>query len=276
MDSGLADKPLNNPSGSQRGRLIEEIETAAGSGSVPGSGTHLEGDYGDERESDALDFMEDIKRAKTGEEKEKEKGIEGEDEEEDSSQSEILSCALGILIGILSLGKASRSMREEESLRALLWPLQVISYRETDEAVAQTATDAALLLLTRSCANSSSGVSHSTTLDSTVCGTNDNVSERVSPAVSEIPSSSQRQWGHQRNKSPLRGDDSTHREAALRPSAFQTSLFKALEDSCSSQEPYVRALGVHSISSALSTTQVLYTLTHLIYLYCAEGLCIKI
>jgi hypothetical protein len=258
MDSGLADKPPNNTSGAQRGRLIEEIETAAGSGlgsgSIPGSGTHLKGDYSDERESDALDFMEDIKRAKTG--AENEKGIEEEDEEEDNSQSEILSCALGILIGILSLGKASRSRREEESLRALLWPLQVISYRETDEAIAQTATDAALLLLTRSCPNSSSGVSHSTTLDSTICGTDDSASERVSPAVSEIPSSSQRQWGHQRNKSRLRGDDSTHRETALRPSAFQTSLFKALEDSCCSQEPYVRALGVHSISSALSTTQV--------------------
>jgi hypothetical protein len=259
MDSDLAGKPLKNPSVAQRGRrLIEEIETVAGSGSglgsVPGSRTRLERDRSHEGECGALHFMEDIERAKTEDEKEKE--IEEMDDEEDSTQSEILSCALGLLIGILSLGKASRSRREEESLRALLWPLQVISYRETDEAIAQTATDAALLLLTRSSLNSSSRLSHSCTLDSARCGTNENASKHISAAVFEMPSSSQSQLGHQRNDSHLSGDDSAHRETAVHPSAFKTSLFRALEDSCFSQEPYVRALGVHSISSALSTTQV--------------------
>lgn len=247
MDSGVADSTRKNHTEAQRGRLIEEIGpgSGAGLGPVPGSIAPLE------RESGGLDFMEDIKRVKTEEEKDVE--TEEEDIEEDSSQTEILSCALGILVGILSLGKAIRSRREEESLRALLWPLQVISYRETDEAIAQTATDAALLLLTRSCSNSSSGAphSHTLTLSRAGSGTADtvNVPERVSPANLPMPSSSRGQMGYQRNENRLQGDDGTQHL-----SVFQVSLFTALKDSCCSQEPYVRALGVHSISSSMSST----------------------
>lgn len=271
MDSGLADKLSKNPSGAHRGRLVEEIEleieleTGSGSGSrpVPGSRALVEEDYSDERETGWLDFMEDIKGAKAEEEKDREMDKEKEDEDADSSQSEILSCALGILIGILSLGKARRSRREEESLRALLWPLQVISYRETDEAIAQAATDAALLLLTRSCSDSSAGVPDSRTLGSTGHGVAGNVSHKqVSPAIVEMPSSSHIRLGHQGSESHLWGEDTTHHESAVRPSAFQASLFRALKDSCCSQEPYVRALGVHSISSALgSTSQVCYSIS---------------
>lgn len=225
---------------------------------------------------------------------------EGEGEE-DNSQSEILSCALGILIGILSLGKATRSSREESSLRDLLLPLQVISYRETDRAIAQTATDAALLLLTRWCSNtaeerkragyggsaeaecSRAGISLSEgrlTVDTTCGSPNSAVVDDLPAAIeasnsashtnisSHSDSSSRPDWQlvHQQSGSVLQqncvhlqadAEADAEVEVAVCPSYFEMALLAALRDQCSSAEPYVRAFGVHSISSALNnTTQV--------------------
>ena len=66
---------------------------------------------------------------KNGTEGEKEGEEDGEDGE-DESQKEILSCVLGMLSAILTLGKSSRPLKEESALKQLMWPLQVIAYRE--------------------------------------------------------------------------------------------------------------------------------------------------
>ena len=139
---------------------------------------------------------------------------EGEEEGEDSDD-EVLTCALGILNGILSLGKSARSVKVEESLRTLLWPLQIISYRESNKETAKSAADAALLILTRS---------HTNKLNTDKLSKIDGVDEAMKGVVNE--------------------KDNVH-------SPFASLLFRALQDYCDSPEPHMRALGVHMISTAI-------------------------
>ena len=53
--------------------------------------------------------------------------------QEDSDRQDLLECALELLAGILGLGEAKRAPEEEQLIRDLVEPLQVIAFREDIE-----------------------------------------------------------------------------------------------------------------------------------------------
>lgn len=76
--------------------------------------------------------------------------------EERNGQREVLSVVLALLGGILGLGTslAERPPTQARALRALLDPLQLISFKESDEEIVRAASDVALLLLHEATAGS--------------------------------------------------------------------------------------------------------------------------
>ena len=68
--------------------------------------------------------------------------------------SEIIGTVLAILSAILSFGSPTRSAEEEKTLRSLLTWLQDLASLENDPEIAQSASDVALALLTRSASSS--------------------------------------------------------------------------------------------------------------------------
>lgn len=221
------------------------------------------------------------KRAKI--DKEIEEVIQGEGEGEvevdggeyeDESQKQILSCVLGMLSAILTLGKDSRSFKEEEALKQLLWPLQIIGYRESDMELSKLSTDVSLMLLTRSCNHPVTKEKANTLAVSADCDKNCEVQTlggripKSSVAV-EISCNEYTQPVHVGFSSDR---DSNHAEFVVHPiasssssssaSTFTVSLLQILTEFCSSPEPYVRAMGLHYITTAIGTnTQVLYGTT---------------
>jgi hypothetical protein len=62
----------------------------------------------------------------------------------------MLSCVLEILHGIIAFGNMNRNIKDEKILKSLLYPLQVISFKEKDLELSQNASKTASFLLTRS------------------------------------------------------------------------------------------------------------------------------
>ena len=255
-------------------------------------------------------FMDDIrslssekevqnKRAKI--DKEIEEVIEGEGDEgkyedetgdEDESQKQILSCVLGMLSAILTLGKASRSFKEEEALKQLLWPLQIIAYRESDIELSKLSTDVSLMLLTRSCNHTvarEKANSHVMPADYDKNYEVQTLGSRISKggvAVEiscneytqpvHVGVSSDRNSNHAEfvvhpiasstSSTSSSSTSSSSSSSSSSPSTFTVSLLQLLNEYCSSPEPYVRAMGLHYITTAIGdNTQVLYNLVPILY-----------
>ena len=198
--------------------LIEELNSES------------ETDFEENKNDGTLDFQVNLDNESSSSHRRKSRkaeiidGVVGDDEEDEEEggggDDEVVTCALGILSGILSLGKSSRGVKIEESLRTLLWPLQIISYRESNREIAKGAADAALLILTRSHTNKLNKLNKISRVDEvTMTGV-------------------------------INDKDDMH-------SAFANMLLTTLQDYCDSPEPHMRALGIHIISTAIDdVTQV--------------------
>jgi hypothetical protein len=80
--------------------------------------------------------------------------LESTSSQDSEGDTEIIGTVLAILSAILSFGSPSRPVEEEKLLRGLLTSLQSLASFESDPELSQSASDVALVLLTRS----SSGV----------------------------------------------------------------------------------------------------------------------
>lgn len=75
--------------------------------------------------------------------------LDGDDDKE-NEDSEMVLTVLGILGGMLQMGSAKRSTKEEHALRGVILPaLQMISSGDRNSFVSQTAADVALLIMIR-------------------------------------------------------------------------------------------------------------------------------
>lgn len=95
--------------------------------------------------------------------------IESTSSEDSEGDTDIIGTVLAILSAILSFGSPSRPVEEEKLLRGLLTSLQSLSSLESDPEISQSASDVALVLLTRSASgviNDPSGVRQSKVLSS--------------------------------------------------------------------------------------------------------------
>ena len=211
---------------------------------------------------------------------------ENEVEDEDESQKQILSCVLGMLSAILTLGKDSRSFKEEEALKQLLWPLQIIAYRESDIELSKLSTDVSLMLLTRPCnhtlaeekakspavsadSDKNCAVPKSSVAVKISCNeytqpvhvgvSSDRNSNHAEFVVHPIASSSSSSSSSSTSSSTSSSNFSSSSSSSA--STFTVSLLQILNEFCSSPEPYVRAMGLHYITTAIgANTQVRYNL----------------
>ena len=216
-----------------------------------------------------------------GEEEGGEGKYEDETGDEDESEKQILSCVLGMLSAILTLGKASRSFKEEEALKQLLWPLQIIAYRESDIELSKLSTDVSLMLLTRSCNHTVARGKASSlvvsadydkncevqTLGGRIPKSGDAVEILCKVYTQPVPVglSSDRNSNHAEFAvHPIASSSSSSSSSS--PSTFTVSLLQILNEYCSSPEPYVRAMGLHYITTAIgANTQVLHNLVPILY-----------
>jgi hypothetical protein len=128
-----------------------------------------------------------------------------DDSENVSDRNEMLSCVLEILHGIVTFGKINRNANDEKILKSLLYPLQVIAFKEKDIELSQNALRMVNILLTRS----------SIVYDDKDTDKNSKLKEKD---------------GHLN---------------------FSALLLHAVEEYFSSAEPHLRALGVHTVMTAI-------------------------
>ena len=196
-----------------------------------------------------------------------------EEKDRTDDNSEIVLCVLGILSAMLALGEVNRSDKEEKALSALLLSLHIIAYRESDKGLSQAASDAAMLLLSRNCAKSKDtsnlNQNQNEIKSSNICQSTDiapNYSKN--PLIRAIQSTS---YNHdiitddnliisleaKNNYSAIEKNATEFKNVKNIPSNIPISpfcqiLFQTLNDYCSGSEPYMRAMGVHTISLAIN------------------------
>lgn len=264
------------------GPLIEEISSNDDNQKVPLSSNKQSTSFMDEiRSIGGGDEVQTVKRVNINEnkaddddERKGEEGGDGDEDEEDESQKEMLSCVLGMLSAILTLGKASRTFKEESVLKQLMWPLQVISYRESDVVLCKLATDISLMLLTRTCARTvtetkekllgAEGGADEKCKPHMIAGhdtpKNDNVMEISYGEHKQLP---RREDVSDDLSSSVMSPSSFSSSSSSSLSAFAAVLLRTLNEYCSSPEPYVRAMGLHNISTQIGDpTQVWYQTVH--------------
>ena len=192
-----------------------------------------------------------------------------EKKDRSDDNTEIVLCVLGILSAMLALGSVNRSDKEEKALNSLLLSLHVIAYRESDTDLSQTASEAAMLLLTRHCAKSKS-------MSNINQNENNNTNQSVdvtpnyskNPLIRAIQSTSHNHGiiadgnlspssDYKYNNTAVEMNVAESKNVKNIPSnipisSFCQILFKTLNDYCSCSEAYMRAMGVHTISLAIN------------------------
>ena len=171
-----------------------------------------------------IEMEDDEEKDVEGEEDEEEEG-EGDEGEEEGEGNQMISCVLGILSAMLALGNESRTKKEETALSNLVWSLHVIAFRESSSNLSQTASDVAMLLLTRTC---------SPLIPSSLSSSSSSSSAITSASTSSSSSSS------------------SSSSASTSVSPFCSLLFSILNDFCTSIDPPMRSFGVHKISLAIT------------------------
>ena len=176
--------------------------------------TRIEIEMDDDEEKD----VEGVEEAEVGEGEDEEEGEEGDG-------NQMISCVLGILSAMLALGNESRTKKEETALSNLVWSLHVIAFRESSSNLSQTASDVAMLLLTRTC---------SPLIPSSLSSSSSSSSAITSASTSSSSSSS------------------SSSSASTSVSPFCSLLFSILNDFCTSIDPPMRSFGVHKLSLAIT------------------------